>query len=225
MEIEQFITQTKWSILCALAESEKSSSEIATETGSSLANISQQAKLLEAYGMITPVKKLSKGRTGKPKRTYKLNHNFTFLANVEKGFSGKTTLQLDKHERAFINIWFYEQKQAWSYLRAYLVLNEELFTLCSTIAVVSSDKQEIHLILITEKQNLEKIRNNHSQHEIKIGNETKKVISWTHSLEELEEGVMRKDEYFLKILSNPHILYDRDNLLRKLLRDRKRTER
>ena len=52
MDYEELLTKSKWSILKELSKGEKSAVEIAKKTDQSIANVTQQLKLLEAYNLV-----------------------------------------------------------------------------------------------------------------------------------------------------------------------------
>ncbi len=220
MEFESFTTTARWQILERLAEREKSASEIAEETGASLANISQQLKLLEAHGLVKRVNtehvEGEKRGAGKPRQAFALAKEVAFLALVKRGLAAKRTLKLDPHQKVILAIWALEKDHA--YLERLYWQQEGLVAESVAIAVVDSTPEEIHLLVVAPEERLDKLRKAYSKIIIKPadGNE-KRVISWTHSFEELREGLSRGEEYFKKLLTKPAIIVDREDLLRTFL--------
>jgi predicted transcriptional regulator len=218
MELESIITNSPWSIVEALARGEKSPSEIAKETGVSLATISQQAKLLAAYNLITVAKATARGGPGKPKQTYALSKELAFIAMARKGFAGKRTFKLDDVHKALFNTLFLERNEDQYYLGKFLWEREESLQQCEALAVSDSNNRELHLLVIADDAHLEKLRKEISTTTIKHvqdKKEDRKVICWTHTLAEVKAGLERNDEYFRKLLAHPHVIIDRKNVLQE----------
>ncbi len=220
MEFEEAIGNTKWAILESLSRGERAASEIAEETGASIANVSQQAKLLEAYGLIAAAKgEPQKGAAGKPKRNYALAKELAFVAAVREGFAGKKTLKMDELHAAVLNVWFYERQEDHYFLQKLLWQQEDLVKECLSLAVIDANAKELHLLVVAEQEKLDDLRKRFSKICIRgPDGKEKNAISWTHSPEELEEGLAIHDAYFTKLLAHPHIIIDRKGALRQFIR-------
>jgi len=75
-------------------------------------------------------------------------------------------------------------------------------------------KRSIELFLITD--HVDEIRSKFSNIFIEDhGGKTKKIINWTHNEFELNDGLNRKDRYYMDMLKNVSILYDPQGILLK----------
>ena len=104
MEIEPLISGSKWSMLKLLSEKSRSPTELAEKTGTSIANISQQLRLLEAAGVVKK-ERIGSGVKGKPRMLFSLNGNTAYIAAICSGFSEKKVIQVDAHHQAVLRIW------------------------------------------------------------------------------------------------------------------------
>jgi DNA-binding transcriptional ArsR family regulator len=213
VEFEQALTGTRWKIIATLAEGQKALSQIATATETSLPNISQQAKLLEAYGIIKAQPE-KKSVPGKPKLNYSLAKQQVFIALAKSGMACKKSIVLDPITELMLNILFWEKKEDRYCLQKFYWQQEAYVNECSAIAVTSSNDEEIHLLVIAEQEKLEQLRKEFSKIEITCPQgKKKKIISWTHSMEELLEGLEKKEEYYEKLIEHPHIIKDPSGIL------------
>lgn len=216
MRFEQLLGNAKWEILATVAENDASATEIARAAKMSLANVSQQAKLLEAYGLLT-IRKEERTTLGKPKLIYRLGKELAHIAMARRGFAGQRTIALDPFHTAVLNIWFLPKIEDHYCLQKLFWQQEEYVEATEGIAVIDSSGNEIHLLVIAPEEHLEKLRKKFSKIAIKGGEKEKSVISWTHSAAELRDGLARKEEYFLKMAKRPHIIFDRSGDLQAIL--------
>lgn len=216
MEFEEALTNARWKILAALAEGDYAASEIAKKRGMSIPTISQQAKLLEAYGLI---KKKKEGRKspGKPRMIYTLNKEVAHLAVARHGFAGKQTVQLDEFHETILNIWFYGNREDHYCLQKFFWQNEELVEQCLGIAVVEKKEKEMHLLVIAEEEKLEQLRKKFSKVELTTPKgEKRQMISWTHSPQEIREGLAREEAYFQNLTRKQHIIFERKEVFKEV---------
>lgn len=219
MKFEEALTGSRWRILRVLADGEGSISEIAAAIGTSLPNISQQAKLLEAYGLIKRAKEVKQG-PGKPRLRYALGKELAHLAVVREGFAAKRTLSLDPFHSTMLNIWFLPRSEDHYFLQKFLLEQDECFESCFAMAVTDTNQEEIHLLILAPEKELDELRKKRSK--TKVSNpRTKKektVVAWSHSPIEVEVGVRQKEEYFLNLLKSPHTIFDTEQLIPRLQR-------
>jgi DNA-binding transcriptional regulator GbsR (MarR family) len=104
MEIEPMISGSKWQIIELLSERSHSPTEIAGKTRTSLANISQQLRLLEVTGLVKKEKQQSRAK-GKPHMLFSLNSDFLYIVSMFSGFSGKKLMPASEHQKAVAKIW------------------------------------------------------------------------------------------------------------------------
>ncbi|MBR9692615.1 winged helix-turn-helix transcriptional regulator [Candidatus Woesearchaeota archaeon] len=214
MEFEDLLTNSKWNILSSVAKEDMAASDISKATGTSLANISQQAKLLEAWGLIKRLKASRKG-PGKPKIIYGLNKELAHIAVLRDGFAGKKMITPTPSCWAMLNIFFHPKQDDHYYLQKFLWQCEDYVEACDALAIADSDQKEIHILAIASPEKLEALRKKYSKVEVKGPNGKKTVISWTHSEAELAEGLAAGEDYFENLLKHPHIITDPNDLLKR----------
>ena len=90
MDQETLFTGSKWDILKLLEGKEMSPIELAKESGTSMANISQQLRFLEMAGIVKS-KRISNRDKGQPRIMYSLTGENSFLIMVTPGFVEKKT--------------------------------------------------------------------------------------------------------------------------------------
>lgn len=216
MKFEQALSGTRWEIISTLSKGDAAISEIAKATKTSIPNISQQAKLLEAYGLIK-VRGEKRGGPGKPKLFYALAKKYAFIAVARPGFAAKRSFVLDGASLIMLNTLFWEHKEDHYYLQKFYWQQEEFVEKCKAIAIIDSIDQEIHLLVVAEEKDLEKLRKEFSKVVITDPDGKKKsIISWTHSMEEIDEGLKKKEEYYQKLVKQFHVLMDYEGVLEHL---------
>ena len=104
MEIEPLISGSKWSMIELLSEKSQSPTELAAKTGTSLANISQQLRLLEIAGLVKKERRGSKEK-GKPHMLFSIASDSAYLVSICGGFSEKKLIPADAHHKAMMRIW------------------------------------------------------------------------------------------------------------------------
>jgi predicted transcriptional regulator len=105
MDHETLFTATKWDILKVLEKGPKSPLEISNALGSSLANVSQQLRLLEMAGVVTS-KRVSNRDKDKPRILYSLAGNLSYLIATSDKFVDKKMLSLTERNKIILRIWF-----------------------------------------------------------------------------------------------------------------------
>ncbi len=211
MELEGSLDNTRWRILETLADGKRTTTEIAAAAKTSLPNVSQQARLLAAQGLIRQERE-ERAAPGKPRTAYALSKELAHLALVRRGFVGKKTLALDPFHAAVLNIWFCDRTEDHYYLQKFFWQNEEYIQECDAIGVIESKGDELHLLVIAAPEKLETLRKRFSKVEVSspTAEKRKSVISWTHSLEEIRDGLSRKEEYFRNLTKKVHVILDRE---------------
>ena len=108
MEHETLYTASKWDILKKLEDGPASPLELSKVSGTTIANISQQLRLLEMAGLVTS-KRVSNRAKGKPRVLYSLAGNLSYLIATTGDFVEKKALQLSEYNKIIMRIWFYDQ--------------------------------------------------------------------------------------------------------------------
>lgn len=226
MEFEDVLGNAKWDILAEVAKGERAASDIARATGTSLANISQQTKLLEAWGLLKLGKEPKTG-AGKPKLLYRLNKEVAHLAIVRHGYAAKRTLSFDSTDEPLLNILFVPKSEDRYYLFKFLCQHEEYLRQCQAVALVDADDKELHLLVLAPEARLDMFRKNYSKVSLKAadGKPGKSIITWTHSAQELRDGFAKGEDYYINFLKKHRILVDPNEELRLLIQEAKEVKR
>jgi predicted transcriptional regulator len=126
MDTETLFTATKWEILKLLEERAHAPIEIASKLGSSLANVSQQLKLLELAGVVK-TKRVSNREKGQPRVLYSLVGNLSYMIATTDNFVDKKVVHLSERNKAVLRIWFLEDpKVRYALEKAFWQIEEQL---------------------------------------------------------------------------------------------------
>nr|MCK4930198.1 winged helix-turn-helix transcriptional regulator [Nanoarchaeota archaeon] len=217
MEFEDLLTKSKWSILKELAKGEKSAVEIAKKTNQSIANVTQQLQLLEAYNLVKKAKQVKEKKAGKPRTPYVLSQEIVLASMLKPGVADKKLLklkELDECHRFLLNIFFILNPEDHYYLIKFACITD-IIKKADTIAYLNSDDKEIEIMIITEHTC--EVREKYSNMNITgLDGKTKKIISWTHNKKEIEEGLERKEDYFINLVKNSRELIDKKDNIKEL---------
>jgi hypothetical protein len=201
----------KWDIISSLAEKPKAPTEIAKEIQKSLSNVTQQLKLLEAFGLVKIEKIENSGLPGKPKTVYALTNELFIIATPEK----QKILKTQPISSLLANVLLLDDADD-AYFLIKAIFKEDFFTKIQGISIVKNGKDAIELFILTE--HLEEIRKKYSNMEIHLQEKTKKVICWSHNTFEVEAGLNNKESHFITLFANQHILYDPERHISRLQR-------
>ncbi|PLW80938.1 hypothetical protein C0585_00040 [Candidatus Woesearchaeota archaeon] len=105
MEQETLFTSSKWDILKVLSKGPKSPLELAKETRTSIANISQQLRLLELGGLVNK-NRISNRDKDQPRLVYSLGGHRSFIINLSQGFVEKELVELKPYQQFSMRSWF-----------------------------------------------------------------------------------------------------------------------
>ncbi len=98
MDIETILTGSKWDILEKLSEKAMSPTELAKTLNTTIANISQQLRLLQAAGLV----KKERARTlgpGKPRMKFSLHDDFAFIIVFSERLAKKKLIRIDPKQK------------------------------------------------------------------------------------------------------------------------------
>ncbi len=101
MDIETLLTGTKWEILKLLSEKKLSPLEIAKKLNTTIANISQQVRLLQTAGLVKK-EKTSAVKAGKPRALFSISHDYAMIIVFSEGFAEKKLIKLTKEQKAHL---------------------------------------------------------------------------------------------------------------------------
>lgn len=215
MEIEELFSKSKWPLLKELAKGNRSASELAKKTGQSTANATLQLKILEAYGFVRKAKQPEAGqdekrKAGKPKIPFALCQDVGVMGMLRPGLAERRVIkvkEVDDFHNMMMTIYFEVPPEHHYPVLKYL-MDSELIKKAELITLVSASEKEIELFIMTD--HLAEIREKFSNRTIEAPDgKTKKIISWSHNRKEVEEGLARKEEYFINLVKKSRELLDK----------------
>ena len=126
MEHETLFTASKWDILKQLENQERSPIELAKVCNTSVANISQQLRLLEMAGLVTS-RRISNRDKDKPRILYSLAGNLSYMIATSGNFVDKKIMPLTDYNTIIMKIWFFEKTEYhYSLEKAFWKIEENL---------------------------------------------------------------------------------------------------
>jgi len=210
----EIILNNKWTILKEIAQVPQSPSDLTLKLNTSLSNITQQLKLLEAYNLVRKEKSEEK-HAGKPKTIYYINTEIVYATILKEGMAERKVFHIDDNNDMFFNILFGLNPEDLMYVLKFKFEYDNVLKKCKAIGFLKSSKESIELFLITD--HLEEIRSKFSNVFIEDQNEkTKKIINWSHNEFEINDGLYRKDKYFMDMIRNVQIIHDPGGLLKNI---------
>jgi hypothetical protein len=214
----EIILNNKWNILKEIAEMQQSPSSLALKLNTSLSNITQQLKLLEAYSLIRK-EKSEKKHTGKPRTIYSINTQVVYATILKEGQAERKIFKIDNSNNMFFNILFSLNSEDLMYILKFKFKYDDILRKCKAIGFLKSTKDSIELFLITD--HLEEIRSKFSNIFIEDQNDkTKKIINWSHNEFEINEGLNNKDKYYMDMIKNVQIIHDPNQILSSIKENR-----
>ncbi|MBR9701113.1 hypothetical protein GOV11_04575 [Candidatus Woesearchaeota archaeon] len=200
----KILQKSRWEILTAISQGHASATDIAKRTGGSMPNITQQLQLLAAYDVITQDKELRSG-VGKPRQLYRIKRPVAHLALAREGQAVQTMFTPNESQALLLSVLTMKTSDAQIPILKLMLTEEELLKKCS-IAVKSISSQDIELLLLTE--DVDKIRKEYSKIETAAEGKKWKFIAWTHSIEEVKEGLSKGEQHFEMFKKTYHLLHD-----------------
>ncbi|MBR9692100.1 winged helix-turn-helix transcriptional regulator [Candidatus Woesearchaeota archaeon] len=98
MDLETLLTGTKWEIIEILANKPTSPLELAKKLNTTIANISQQLRLLQTANLIKK-QRTGSAKPGKPRMLFSLSDNYAFITVFSKGFAKKKLIRISKKQK------------------------------------------------------------------------------------------------------------------------------
>lgn len=105
--MDALLTTAKWEILRILSHRPSSPLEIAKTLQTTIANVSQQLRLLEAAGLVTR-NRVPNSQAGKPRALYSITENICSLAIITDGFAERTQISLSPTQAFLARALLYE---------------------------------------------------------------------------------------------------------------------
>jgi hypothetical protein len=155
MEQETLFTASKWDILKILSSGSKSPIQLAKMSNTSVANISQQLRLLEMAGLVQS-KRISNRDKGQPRLLYSLVGNHSFLIASTQDFVDKKLLKLSEYNKVILKIWFLDNPKLHYYLEKAFWQIEDNLGENDALLFETNDADDISLIIISDNTDLRK---------------------------------------------------------------------
>ena len=212
MVLEQLLTGSRWEILEQLAEAPKSTGELAKKLGTSAANISQQLKQLELGGII------KKERTKKTNKHYEYHINKTrlLITHLAERTAQKKEYGEKPLETFIASLLLHPQAIP---LLTLILSRPELTKRFLAIGVLRRKEPEIFILA----EHVEDIRREHANITMETLLGTRKVAVWSHTPQEVKEGLARKEHYYETMLKEIEVMYDPQGDLLELKKMREAT--
>jgi len=146
MEQETLYTSSKWDILKALELGSKSPIDLAKDANTSLANVSQQLRLLELAGIVKS-ERIPNRDKGQPRILYSLSGNNSYLLITSPNFVDKRSILLQQHQVELMKIWFCDDTSLHYYMEKFYWANEEKISGLKLLAFDYNDSQNIKVLV------------------------------------------------------------------------------
>ena len=212
MELETMFTEQKWNILKSLSEGKFSPLQLAQGSNTTIANISQQLRLLEAAELVKK-EKIQNREKGKPRTLFSLSHDYAYLVSTMKDFAKKRLLELSDYHKIILRILFLKNTELHYYLlKFYWKIEDYLDQIQMIIVVPNKDEIEVAIIADKAKEIEKKINSvvikkpNNKSISIKIQGITK---------EELIKLVKQGKEPFFSV-EDLQVIYDPECIISEL---------
>ena len=190
MELETMFTEQKWNILKCLSEKKYSPLQLAEKLDTTMANISQQLKLLEATNLVKKEKIRNRDK-GKPRTLFSLRQDQAYLISAMDSFADKRLVKVTEHHKIILKIWFLEDPELQYYL------------------------EEIYWRVQSEKMDITAIAVNENAKEVILVSDKEKPIQKLNQKFSIDVKIFQKKEAEKKIRNNQDftIIYDPERII------------
>ena len=160
MEIETLFTDQKWNILKNLSMNKFSPLQLANLSNTTIANISQQLRLLEAAELVQK-EKIPNREKGKPRTLFSLKDDYAYLISAMEDFAEKRLLRLTDYHKTILKIWYLEDPELHYHLEKFYWKIEPLLNKIKGIAIIKNEVTRILIVSDSLKKSREKIDDIH----------------------------------------------------------------
>jgi len=203
-EIEFELTETKWALLKELEQGPLSPKELADLTNTSIANASQQLKLLEAQGYLKKIKK--KGVNSRQDRDarvlYGLSKSKIWITKI--GQDKVARKEFRNADNFFINLLFCDIKELIHVVK-FFIEREDIFKKMQCLYYLQTINQEIHFLIITDE--LDFFRKDNHSFEVKYQNKSVIIKFWSHSSSEFKHSLEKEESYFVDLFKRVSFIW------------------
>jgi hypothetical protein len=209
----EIFSNSKWNIIKEIAEKPSTPTDLAEKTKTSLSNITQQIKLLEAYDIVKG-QRSSEKNPGKPKTVYSLSGEFMYGIMLRNGKAERKYFKIDRNNSLLLHLMFTAGLEDVYIIMKFAIMNDEILKKCKAIGFIKSTKDSVELFLVTDS--IDEIRAKFSNLFLEDpSGRTKKIINWTHNEFEINDGIQRKDKYYIDMMKNVQVVHDPQGILAK----------
>lgn len=189
------LNQTQIQILKELSNTKQSPTQLSKKINSTISNISQNLKLLEAKGYLTK-KRIDQGiggrKNNKNRIQYQINKKETIIINIGEETKIET-IEQNKKNQIIINTLI--KKNDTQLLLNYYEDNKQELEQIEELYITKQNKQQTQILIIAKE--VEPFRKKH-----KYEYKNKELIIWSHTPKEYKEGIQKKEEYFEELEKN-----------------------
>lgn len=210
------LSEAKFLILKHIAEEENSSTELATKLGFSVPYIHQQLVLLEAQGYVKK-RIIRTNSAGKPKTYYRISQDMVDVRILKEGYATQFRLSKTDQITTYLQILSLMNNNTHYLMSKFYWSNIDEMNALLSLAYISVDDEKIELFGIALTKDCEALRRKISN--VKLVDEKgghKTIVCWINSIDECEEGISKKDSYYLSHITRAKPLVDKDGLFSKL---------
>lgn len=118
MDQETLFTSSKWEMLRVLSKGQKSPIELAKETRTSIANVSQQLRMLELANIVKS-ERVGNRERGEPRLLYSLIGPISYIITATNNFAEKKQLALNIYHEITMKMCFLKDESNYYYLQKY----------------------------------------------------------------------------------------------------------
>ncbi len=203
---------SKWKIISEIANSPCSPTDLALKTGTTVANISSQLKLLEALDFISQ-EKLSNIGKGEPRKLYSIKKEFAYLIISTRSAVGKKMIRLDEKTIPFFSVWLLPDQSVQQILIKFYLEYEGLLSDAVSLGYLGIKDNELELLLIHETPQNAYFLN---ERNITRLEKTYKLKVHINTKEEFNRGLKNNEPYFTSSLKKVFLLLDKEDYQTKL---------
>jgi len=149
MDLETLFVEQRWNILKSLTENKLSPLQLSASSNTTIANISQQLRLLEAANLVKK-EKIKNRDKGKPRTLFSLTNDYAYLVATMQNFAGKKLLVLDDFKKYMLRALFLKNKDTqYALMKFYWSIEPSLKDIDAIL--VSTDGQ-LNITIVSDKQ-------------------------------------------------------------------------
>ncbi|MCK5282026.1 MAG: winged helix-turn-helix transcriptional regulator [Nanoarchaeota archaeon] len=212
MEITTLFAEQKWNIIKSLSKDKFSPLQLAERSDTTIANISQQLRLLEAAELVKK-EKIKNRERGKPRTLFSLSNDYVFLVSAMKNFAKKRLLVLSDYHKVILRILFLENTDLHYYLAKFYWKIEEYLDSIKAI-IVLPDGNEIKVVIVADKA--KEIERKISPVEIKKPNKESKSIKIRGITQDELVKLVKQGKHPFSSVEDLQVIYDPEGIISDL---------